>query len=101
MVVFGAGVQQKQPAPALPGHQPHQGGQAPRRLSAGARQGPHPHRSEFDCSEVQNSAFYINADPDPGSQTKSDPCRSGSGQTFTSMKVEFLQKNILNLGTMP
>jgi hypothetical protein len=40
------------------------------------------------------SAFYLNADLDPGSQTNADPDLDSS-QTLLSQKVEFYMKNIL------
>jgi hypothetical protein len=61
VVVVGAGVQQQQPAPSPPARQ-RWGGQDPHRLSGGARQDPHPHRSEFHCrlgSQTCAMGFWI------------------------------------------
>jgi hypothetical protein len=41
------------------------------------------------------SFFYLNADPNPGSQTNPDP---DPGQTLPSQKVEFYRKNIVFVG---
>jgi hypothetical protein len=43
------------------------------------------------CNADPDPAFNLKADPDLGSQTYADPNPS---QTFTSQKVEFLNKNI-------
>jgi hypothetical protein len=42
-----------------------------------------------------DSAFCLN--PDPGSETNRDPCRSGYGSwsDFASQRVEFFMKNIV------
>ncbi len=42
-------------------------------------------RIGFNADPHPDPAFYLNADPDPG-------------QTFKSQKVEFLHKNIINVG---
>ncbi len=49
-------------------------------IRTGLRAGPDP-------------AFYLNTDPDPGSQTDPDP-----GQTLPSQKIEFYIKNIVCVG---
>jgi hypothetical protein len=46
-------------------------------------------------------AFYLNADPDPGSQTKAihaDP-ELDPGQTLSHKKLNFFMKNLLSIGT--
>jgi hypothetical protein len=46
---------------------------------------------------IPDSAFYLNADPDPGSQTNADQ-DPDSDQTSKSQKVYFYMKNTLQEG---
>jgi hypothetical protein len=39
---------------------------------------------------IRFELYYSNADPDPGSQTKGDPC--GSGSDFNVLKLDFFSK---------
>ncbi len=50
----------------------------------------------FQCeSGSSDPAFYLNADPDPGSQTDADP---DTVQTLPSKKFNFYIKNVLYVG---
>ncbi len=48
---------------------------------------------------IRIQLFYLNADPDPGSQTNADRCGSADpdpGLAWKSQKVEFCMKNIID-----
>jgi hypothetical protein len=46
----------------------------------------------FKCGSGFGSSVYLNADPDPGSQTNADPYGSRSWSDFASQKVGFCQE---------
>ena len=49
-------------------------------------------RNGFNADPDLDPAFYLNADPDIGSQTNADPYPD---QTLPSQKVEFVHENTL------
>jgi hypothetical protein len=48
--------------------------------------------SSPEHTQISSINYYLNADPDPGSQTNADP---DPGQTFKSQKVKFLHKKYI------